>query len=698
MKLGDLALTYGSSSSSSSTTVNYPFRGILTLYFDCSPYFEFYDFIETTDGNYIAAGAVNWDLYYVVKFNENGVIWSKSYANVTGDGYDHAYNIRELDDGYYVDGYSEESTIKYGSALLMKLDYDGNVVWAISSYSCWADDYPLSVVQSTDSTALIWLQSYYDGGGDLSGGGYTPFLYKINKSDGSLVWTRGFYNDGHAPYVKMIKTTDNSYVVSQGINPTTRICPSEGSYVWWQPVLTKLDSNGNKLWAKRYWRHGVYIIDIPLSIAETVDGGLIMLVSGMIRDPIDWVRGIEENDVYVVKMDSLGVPQWITRVRNCSLDNGYFNEVAPNILVMDDGYIFNCFGAVSTITSSIIKLDLSGNFVWGKEAFIENVPEDIASGINAAKIIKTDDSLIVVGQSSAYAGQGSFIMVQMDHDGNTNNCPYVTDGIRLVVEPGYLSAIGYTSDYMWVDPNTYNWIFPVVMTADEPDVVFNTICNRTYNRPPTEDPFADLCSQNFNYPDRDLFYSYPIDNFMWLGGGQVDGEISNYQLLMGNFDYVYGYTYSFLYGATYAFLGEFEFTMDFNITNIQQLYGDIIVGVGLTYTDTPKDYFIQFTRPMNQQNYYTAFGPSSNNERYYSGTSLTNGQFKIKRDSSNNVYVYMWDSTQWQWNSSTSGKLIGNSSAPLRPLIFSTLWDAKTKIYVDNFRVLSGCDNTTIVT
>jgi hypothetical protein len=94
----------------------------------------------TSDGNYIACGYYNGNVY-VLKVDGNGsVIWSKSfgYPNFSNQGLDDGYDIKNTSDGNYIvcGNYNMQysSSYAYSYGYLIKLDSNGNILWTNGYY------------------------------------------------------------------------------------------------------------------------------------------------------------------------------------------------------------------------------------------------------------------------------------------------------------------------------------------------------------------------------------------------------------------------------------------------------------------------------------------------------------------------------------------------------------------------------------
>jgi PKD repeat protein len=144
--------------------------------------------------------------------------------------------------------------------------------------------------------------------------------------------------------------------------------------------ISKLDSNGNYLWAKSFGGPGaesVYSI-------QTERNGFIYVI-GCYEDTVDFDPGIGVNnlisngstDIFILKLDSSGNFIWVKGMGGWDTDIGYSIAIDTNENVYSTGYFkstvdFNPNTGLFNLTSNgnqdifIQKLDSSGNFLWAK--------------------------------------------------------------------------------------------------------------------------------------------------------------------------------------------------------------------------------------------------------------------------------------------------------------------------------------------
>ena len=74
---------------------------------------------------------------------------------------------------------------------------------------------------------------------------------------------------------------------------------------------------------------------------------------------------------------------------------------------------------------------------------------------------------------------------------------------------------------------------------------------------------------------------------------------------------------------------------------------------------------------------------------------ITTGKLRLRRDSINNIYAYYWNATlsRWEFDGNVNGIFLGNYSGAMAPAI-DIRTEGMTAVYVNDFIVTDGCDNT----
>ena len=184
-----------------------------------------------------------------------------------------------------------------------------------------------------------------------------------------------------------IVAADNGQSYTAGsFRNTTDFDPGSGVYNMTSAgssdiFITKLDANGNFIWAKQVTGPGV---DDCFSMSADVQGNLYL--TGSFNDSADFDPGLGTHklysngmeDIFVLKLDTAGNFIWAQQIGGTGSDIGYAVKIDANGNVYTTGVfqgtvdfdpgssILNLVGQSIFENAFILKLDLSGNFLWAK--------------------------------------------------------------------------------------------------------------------------------------------------------------------------------------------------------------------------------------------------------------------------------------------------------------------------------------------
>jgi len=193
----------------------------------------------------------------------------------------------------------------------------------------------------------------------------------------------------------LVQTSDGGYV----IGGTCDVLINQNNDF----QFIKTDASGNVLWTKTVGGAG---IDWGYSLIQSSDKGLVMV--GYTKS-----FGMGNDDVYVVKLDSIGNTLWTRTI------GGTQNEVGTSIVqTLDGGYVIagntKSYGAGNNDTY-IIKLDAAGNLAWTKT--IGGPGND--SFLLGTSIIQTSDSGYAVAGCAQFDSQGlDLYLIKLNQNGN----------------------------------------------------------------------------------------------------------------------------------------------------------------------------------------------------------------------------------------------------------------------------------------
>lgn len=136
------------------------------------------EIIQTKDGGYIAVGTTDSDIksqkdIYIIKMKSDGTrSWHTHYGSKEDD---EGYAIVETDGGYVIAGYTKETQSYNSDAYLLKIDYEGRVLWS-KKYGLDRDDEFKDIIKTEDGfIATGYLTSEESYSEDV-------YIVKVNKN------------------------------------------------------------------------------------------------------------------------------------------------------------------------------------------------------------------------------------------------------------------------------------------------------------------------------------------------------------------------------------------------------------------------------------------------------------------------------------------------------------------------------------
>ena len=295
-------------------------------------------------GNLTSAGLTD---IFIIKYDGDGnFIWVKGVGGTSGDG---GYGIAVDENGnIYLTGLyagtvdfdpgsgtSNLTSAGFGDIFVLKLDAGGNFVWAKSMGGTSGENgFDIAV----DGNGHVITTGFFDGTADFDPGAGTSNLTSAGQSD---------------------------------------------------IFLSKLDTNGNFLWARQ-----VGGTDFDRGFEVTVDG------NGNI-----YLAGHSGYDILISKLDQDGQFLWQNIMGGIGADaaNGIALDAAQNVYVTGEfgGTVdFDPGPGTSNLTSMgsndifISKLDTDGNFLWAKN------PGGTSLDIGEDIVVRNDNSLYFAGSFS----------------------------------------------------------------------------------------------------------------------------------------------------------------------------------------------------------------------------------------------------------------------------------------------------------
>ncbi|MBP9882140.1 MAG: hypothetical protein KBF32_01970, partial [Chitinophagales bacterium] len=344
--------------------------------------------IPTSDGGYIAGGGSasgisatksessigDYD-YWVIKFDVDG---NTEWENTIGGNSSDILNaIQETPGGYIIAGtsYSGISVDKTEAGLgladywILKLDFDGNIVWQNTIGGSGSDDL-LSIGNTSDGGFILGGYSSSPVSGDKSNPpigplGYADYwLVKLNVS-GGIEWQKTIGGNNVDVCYSAEQTVDGGYILGgYSLSGATglKADPNNGLYDYW---VVKTDAAGNIEWQNGL---GGKEYDIARKLIETTDGGYLIggySNSGITGDKTEALIGIY--DYWVVKLSSAGTIEWQNTIGGTSDEYLFSLKETSDGHFLLGGYSYSGIGGdkIETTEGSadfwIVKLDVSGN-------------------------------------------------------------------------------------------------------------------------------------------------------------------------------------------------------------------------------------------------------------------------------------------------------------------------------------------------
>lgn len=263
-----------------------------------------YDIEVTDDNSYVIAGYASVDAndpyVYLFKTDQDGsLVWAR-YFGAEGD--DIGYSLCQTSDGGFAVAGRTES-FGYGSAdvYVIKVNGSGVPQWT-KTYGGTAYDEGRSIEQTSDGGYII-------AGSTSSFGHGNADVYMVRTDEnGDTLWTRTYGGADLDRGYSIIQRDDRGFLIA-GVTSSF----GHGGY---DTYLIRTKANGDTLWTKTF---GGSDYDQGFSIARTIDGGYI--IAG-VSSSFDLY-----NDVYVIKMNELGVITWTAEI---PIDRGLQSEIYPN--------------------------------------------------------------------------------------------------------------------------------------------------------------------------------------------------------------------------------------------------------------------------------------------------------------------------------------------------------------------------------
>ncbi|OQA01651.1 MAG: hypothetical protein BWY70_00304 [Bacteroidetes bacterium ADurb.Bin408] len=225
---------------------------------------------------------------------------------------------------------------------MTRVDKMGNLKWS-KDYGEADDVLAYNPIELTDHNILI--------SGRTGSGTGNVLIFKTD-SNGNKLWAKSFSTGMQGFSQVCLEGNPNSYF----------ICCASGNDINEHFLLLNIDSTGSLIYAKRF---GSDSFDDPISFSKTHDGGIVFIGRTM-------GFGVESEDFYLVKLDSLGNVLWSKTF------GGIYQECGRKVVEANDKSLL-LVGETNSFNSPnsglVIKTDSMGNFLWSKTYYTGNFVE-----------------------------------------------------------------------------------------------------------------------------------------------------------------------------------------------------------------------------------------------------------------------------------------------------------------------------------
>jgi len=237
-----------------------------------------------------------------------------------------------------------------------------------------------------------------------SNGNTDAFISKLDAS-GNFAWANKIGGLGNDEIFSVTTDALGNVLVTGNFANTVDFDPGPGTFTitstGYNAFILKLDNLGNFLWAKSVSGSGASQGSVGYSIKT--DSNNNVYSTGLFQATADFDVGPGTNtlvsagfqDIFILKLDALGNFAWVKQIGGSNSDDGLSVTLDASGNIYTTGFFngtvdFDPGVANSSIAGNgayeifVLKLDVSGNFVWAKSFG--------GSGMDEGKSIKVDAS------------------------------------------------------------------------------------------------------------------------------------------------------------------------------------------------------------------------------------------------------------------------------------------------------------------
>jgi hypothetical protein len=341
--------------------------------------------------NLTASGSDGYDDIFISKLDVNGnFVWAKRIGGINND-YSHSIALDDLGDIYTIGTfkgnvdfnpgtgiYNLTSTGEGGDTYILKLDMNGNFVWAkqISGIGIGTNGQAISL----DVSGNVYVTGWFMGTADFDPGAGTYnltsigardiFISKLNTS-GNFVWAKQIGGTGQGYALSIAIDALGNVLTTGSLYGTADFDPGTGTYnltsVGGNDIfISELNASGNFVWAIRIGTSGN--LEDHWGYSITTDASGSVYTTGKFNGTPDFDPGIGTfnltsaggNDIFVVKF-GCSVPEQPGMITGATTpcQGTSINYFIPNIAgitytwAFPTGWIQTGGGTTSAVTVTV---------------------------------------------------------------------------------------------------------------------------------------------------------------------------------------------------------------------------------------------------------------------------------------------------------------------------------------------------------
>ncbi len=388
-----------------------------------------------------------------------------------------------------------------------------------------------SAVQTADGGYLLGGSSNSNEGGDKTEDRIEDDDYWIVRLDnlGNILWDETIGSTGRDELYVVEQLEDGGFILGGESESNAGYDKSENKIGKADLWIVRIDGEGNIIWENTI---GGTNDDFFSGLRKTDDGGFIIASTSFSNASGDKSEDrISDYDYWVVKISSLGEPEWDRTIGGMSAD--WLSEV---VQTTDGGYILggkstseigvhkteNTIGPFYNPDFWMVKLDAVGNIIWDNTiggTFYDVVTDVIPSPDNGCIVVGYSDSNASPDKSEDNKGETDYWIVALDENGNIlwdkvvggsegeypNRINVDADGNYLIIGTSTSQISGDKTENMYGDPGYAHPDFWVVKLSPTGSIIWDkTLGGFTYDLSTVMIPTNDGGLLAGGYSDSDI--------------------------------------------------------------------------------------------------------------------------------------------------------------------------------------------------